>query len=751
MNPIDYLSQQLDADVAEMAALAPMDSLREFLERHARVKDGAQYVPYHFAGREALAQIVERIDSILGSAGLPIEVQGSSGRVSNVASEKLAIGNSQLAMQDASLAICGGAQFGKTVLMLNLLVYLAAVRFRNVGYYLPDDDLVQGIVDGKLRPDVLDQIPAVARLIQLGRTLNGSGRAVNRKGALLITDGTRTALAYVRGMGKVPTTFSMDVVIQDEKDDIAEYNAKFLAGRLTASDLRFSLSIGTQRYHGAGQNREFEEGTQHVGFLFPKEKEGFSVLGSEFSVGDRNETSADDADEKSPLSTGCGVTLLARSGGGSIPENRKLITENSSGLNPEEHWPQVCRLSLSGVPQADDPQLTLEGDFVSAVTGQRWPVTAMREGNARVYLADPVTGAPLDRRSVRFVARRPDREAQRKWSYRVSQLIIDAIDLRQIVAAWAEAVRDSEKMIAFCTDRLALPRSMSQGLDPAALQRAREAEPYSLALTMPTRVAPTRVRYAGLDMGDRCWFVVAETGEGKSADDADLHRLKREENPNEIPSENLRQSADGSRSCLVWAEMISAERVRERVPELCRALGVKILCVDAGPLRDLSRDLCFTLGAGSAQRWDEAAAMWRYLRAATVEFTLREGQGIRQKPGVTQDGAQYPLIACNREETIARVIADLQHPGGPRFLLPERTAQLPPILATYEQHLLAGSRQERSGDGKSLHYVDKCENHFLLATAYAALARQLDATESATVSPGFGRVQSIHRSRRMEG
>jgi len=290
--------------------------------------------------------------------------------------------------------------------------------------------------------------------------------------------------------------------------------------------------------------------------------------------------------------------------------------------------------------------------------------------------------------------------------------------LRQIVAAWAEAVRDSEKMIAFCTDRLALPRSLSQRLDPAALQRARDAEPYTLALTMPTRIAPNRVRYAGLDMGDRCWFVVVEM---------------------EWPEDLLISRADFPVR-LVWTEMISAERVRERVPNLCAVLGVKTLCVDAGPLRDLSRDLCFKLGAGSNQHWDEAAAMWRYLRAATVEFTLREGQGIRQKPGVTQDGAQYPLIACHREETIARVIADLQRPNGPRFLLPQRTAQMPPILATYEQHLLSGSRQERSADGKSLHYVDKCENHFLLATAYAALARQLDVSESATVTPGFGRV-----------
>jgi hypothetical protein len=39
--------------------------------------------------------------------------------------------------------------------------------------------------------------------------------------------------------------------------------------------------------------------------------------------------------------------------------------------------------------------------------------------------------------------------------------------------------------------------------------------------------------------------------------------------------------------------------------------------------------------------------------------------------------------------------------------------------------LLAGARQERSADGRTLRYLDKCENHFLLATAYAALAELL--------------------------
>jgi hypothetical protein len=60
-----------------------------------------------------------------------------------------------------------------------------------------------------------------------------------------------------------------------------------------------------------------------------------------------------------------------------------------------------------------------------------------------------------------------------------------------------------------------------------------------------------------------------------------------------------------------------------------------------------------------------------------------------------------------------------------RFLLPTATDETRAVLDLYERHLLAGARQERSADGRSLRYLDKCENHFLLATAYAALAELL--------------------------
>ncbi len=724
-----------------------IDSFADFLTHHARVKSGSGYIPYHFHGREALRPIVERLDQILAS-GEP----------------------------DVSLALCGGAQFGKTVLMLNLLAYLVAVRFRNVGYYLPDDDLVSGLVDGKLRPDVLDQISWLARLIAVGKTLSASGRAVNRKGAFLCTDGKRTALAFMRGLGKIPTSFSMDVVIQDEKDDLPEEHARFLAGRMTASNLRLTLLIGTQRYHGAGQNLAFTEGTQHIGLLSCPE---------------------------------CGTRH-----------------------NPETLWPGICRLVMPELPAHEWPRLAVEGHFafgslnVAAVYDRRTinaskvEKTNFSDGHRpplhfeklpipytpgqKYVLACPDCGAALDREHPQWHALAPERESQRRWSYRISQLLIADIDLAQIVAAWQLAIRDPEHMTVFCTDRLALPKSTTQSLTPHDLQAARgnyfltelrndgirEGRPEAMSQdNLSDLVAkenasdpstPLRMTncFGGLDMGDQCWFVA------RAVDIKPPHQAR-----------------------LLWIEAIAAERVRTRVPELFRQLGLSVLCVDAGPLRDLSRDLTFLLNdldedvvpsshdpsrniifTRSSQRaedfsdghrpplhfenlrWHATSERWQNVRCAPVEFTQREGQGLRHKLARTQDGRLYPLLAAHRDETIQRVIQELLPPNEShprlleradgsttliptqRFLLPMPTEQSRAILDLYERHLLAGARQERSSDGRTLRYLDKCENHFLLATAYAALAELLmpRRAEISVVVPAFRALPSARSRARQE-
>ena len=689
---LNNLSDEVDYSAATRIATPLVNSFREFLEKHARVKspDGS-YKPYTFEGREALEFVVEIIDRVMGSVlvigrgGPPCPPSGQARGPAPTIS-------------DARLTCTGSAQWGKTILELNLLAYAAGLQFRSVGLFLPDEDLVEGIVDSKLRPDVLDQQPWLNSLITLGKAENASGKTVNRKGLFTCTDGRRKSHGMIHGMQKIPTTFSFDIVIEDEKDDIPPTMSRYLTARMTASDLRFRLSIGTQRYAGAGQNREFEDGTMHIGhFTCPS----------------------------------CGHQQ-----------------------NPEENWPQICRLAVDGAPKNSDPQLTLEGNFHKVVTlseakglsrsGGKTEILRSAQNDkqenvfdyspdAHFYLACVHCGAALDRHAPEFVAQHPERESLHHWSVRISQLLVGAIALKQIVADWCHnAVKDPNAMKTFYVDRLGLPRSASQQIDQKILNRARGLELFGLSLTP----RPNTVRFAGLDTGDRCWLTVreVETTAGRDAC-ATGFRVKR----------------------ITWMEQLSAERVRERIPHVFELMGVSALFVDAGPLRDLARDLCFLLnGMDARQRvptndpeksvihfpnglvWDGRNQQWSGLRCAAVEFTLKEGKGVLHKLGVTQDGLYYPVIACNRDETIERVVNELltasenvievvdgQLRTMPTIRLPARDTDTPKIIETFDAHIISGSRRERDEDGRAEHFVDGCENHFLLSDAYSALAESV--------------------------
>lgn len=624
-------------------------SFREFLQRRARVKttDGS-YAPYTFHGREALEFVVAIIDRVFAEN-----------------------------ISDARLTATGSAQWGKTLLELNLLAYAAGIQFRSVGLFLPDEDLVEGIVDSKLRPDVLDQQPWLNSLITLGKAENASGKTVNRKGLFTCTDGRKKSHGMIHGMQKIPTTFSFDIVIEDEKDDIPPTMSRYLTARMTASDLRFRLSIGTQRYAGAGQNKEFEDGTMHIGHF---------------------------------TCTACGHKQ-----------------------NPEENWPQICRLAVNDAPRVDDPQLTLEGNFKrnglndqgAAHRAAATPDVYDFEPDGNFYLGCMQCGHELDRHKPEFIPQHPEREKLHHWSVRISQLLCAAIALKQIVADWCHnAVKDPDAMKTFYVDRLGLPRSSSQQLDQKILDRARNLERFDLSLS----ARPNTARFAGLDTGDRCWLTVRE-----------------------IESPTIKR--------ITWLEQLSAERVRARVPQVFELLGVSTLFVDAGLLRDLARDLCFLLNGLTSFRpsplpdperatihfpggltWDGANQRWRGLRCAAVEFTLKEGKGVVHKLGITQDGLFYPVIACNRDETIERVVNELLTAAEnvievidgklrttPSIRLPQRGIATPKIIDTFDAHIVSGSRRERDERGHAEHFVDGCENHLLLSDAYSALAESVCA------------------------
>lgn len=638
MSVLEKLDERLSDD--GRIKTPKVDSFKDFLLNHAKVKvSGGRYIDYHLDGREALEEIIDTFDLVLGShTGVPLT--------------------------DSVLDVCGGAQIGKTILALNFGAYLTSCQFLNWGYYLPDDDLVEGIVDSKLRPDVVDQVEWLPSLMAIGKSEDKKGRKVDRKGAFMVSDGERKAFAMIRGMGKIPTTFSMDVAMEDEKDDIKADKSKFITGRMTGSDYRIRSSIGTQRLHGVGQNKQFNDGSQGV--------RKFAVTGTD----------------------------------------RKISIE--------ENWPEVCRMQTADKPHASDPQLTENGNFRDSDG-----VEFCYEPGQTFYFADPETGAVIDRRLGEWEHQRPEMIKQRQWSWRVAQVIFSAMPVDQAVSRWQAAVKDPDSMTVFKCDVLAMPSNTDQAITPEIIQRAQSVEdPYDLSLSLREGCKG----FAGLDTGNQCWFYAREVESG---------------------------SAKRAR----WAEKIPLGDVVRRAEALFHQLQLGALFIDARPAVNEARSLAYKLNQlegitwpvindpdnavihfPSGLIWDGKNKKWKNLKCAVVEFTKKSGGGIEHKigidelPGVTRF---FPIIQCNRFDSIDRVVNEFMTPAenvshmvdgkvldNPIMRLPRKTAGCPPAVELIENHHIRGSQREKKNDEVG-DYVDKCENHLLLANAYSAIAEMI--------------------------
>jgi hypothetical protein len=674
---IDQLDAGISADARAVKG-PDVTTFRDFLEKCARVPvGGGENGPYTFEGREALLEVVETIDLVLGTeTGKPLA--------------------------DADIALAGGAQFGKSILELNLGAFLTGVRFQSWGLYLPDNDLVEGMIDTKFRPDVLDQLPWFSEMTKVGRAVNKSGKAVNRKGAFTVTDGIRKSQGMVIGLNKVPTSFSFDVTTLDEVDDIKPKMEKFVRGRMTSSAQRLTLLVGTQRVAGRGMNKAWKDRSQGV---------------------------------KMHRCPSC-----------------------SHELNLEESFPQCVRVALDGKPRRDDPQFQLTADFRRSADGE---VLATHDPTNRYYYACTKCGAELDRtrKGFRWVHRRPEQIKQRRWSFRITQLGIAAIDVSQIVAHWTRAVVDPEEMVAFRCDRLGLPESTEQKITPLILDRARKAEAYDLA----GRVRQGCRAFGGLDTGRRCWFFSREV-----------------------------QAPDVKR--VLHVEQIAVGNVVRRAVDLFHLGGLECLFIDQAPETDAARtialklngleglrewprvptesDAHFTLPGGLT--WNGKRGRWENLRCAVVTFSKRGiGAGITHAfDQFDKDGHKMfvPLIQCNRFEAIDAVVREFLTPAEnvvqfirpksgqpyirqqPSMRLPRRAAGSPLILETLDTHLLVGSEREETTAGEPGDYIDKAENHLLLADAYSCLAETEGGTSKPTPfafsNPSAGRHGSAARGPR---
>jgi len=681
---INRLDKKLDKAKRPKVDVPEDMSFFEWLNRYGKVKVGKRFVDYTTKGRAPLFVVILILDYVLGN-----DVS-----YADEATRRRVLGSTDYGeiVPDAVVNIGGGAQFGKTILMLLFKLYCGTVKWFSFIYALPDDELVDEVVDRKERPEVLDQIPYAANLLRMGKSLTPTGKAENTKGGTLYTDGTRQSSSMMRGLTKIPTTFSADITATDERDDCNEYNAEFLEGRMTTSELRLSVSIGTMRIDGAGQNALYLTGSQHVGTI---------------------------------ACSKCGKTH-----------------------NPEESWPDICRKQMhADGPATDDPQLATDYTFK-----RHGKTVSGFSKSDRYYFACIACGTPLDRDAITYNARQPDRIQHAQWSVRVSQMCCSALSAKMLAASYCAIPRSRNpraKRDAFNCDRLAMPASAGQEISKLVLDRAESVDPYAMTMQGYETTGPA-ARYGGIDVGDLCHIVMRER-------DAVCKRL-------------------------LWAEAVPDSDLLARAVRVFRELSLVCMFIDAGPLRDKSRELALRINEmrtrsalelppnwiktrirwASGIEWDGTGEVgqWRNLKCAPVEFTGKPGSGIKHLARVTPDGRYvYPVIACNRDEAIQAAVDELlteedglsvlDETGAvrvePVYHLPMRGEDQPAVLEDYRRQLLTGSRKIKSDDNKSESFIDKVENHYLLATVYAKLAETVTGV-SASQPFAFQSMSTLDRA-----
>jgi len=623
-------------------------SFKDFLVNHARVagRDGTAR-PFSMVGRAPLELIADWFDKILRNT-----LDGEAVEIDEV---KFA----PTKLKGASMAVGGGAQFGKTILELNLMAYATAIRFISVGNYLPDRPKVEEIVGQKFRPNVLDVYPWMADMIQLGKVENASGKTIDRKESYTVTDGTRKAFGNFCGMHKPPTSITIDIALLDEVDDIPDRNIGYVDGRMTNSPVHLTGFIGTQRVAGAGQNARLAASSYHVKMF------------------------------------------------------RCPTCEQEWNL--EENFPSIIR-----------------------VNGHKLTAEMGHDRDAVYYCACPECGTELDRDAGRYVAKHPERIKEAKLGLRVSQFTISAISLQEIVGAWFAAMADpsGEALQAFYCDRVGIPNAgAAQPITQTVLDSCRalglgtldSPEPYAMSLS-PTKA----IRVAGMDMGPRCWFWCDEILNDRA-------------------------------SACVWAELISSGNAPTRVPALMGALNFGCIFLDAGGEPDLTKRIVLALNGlenysppvmprtemlksqlsnlGVGIAWNGESGRWTGIRAAAVLFVAGAAKGIEQTIGFTQDGRIYPLIKCNRSESIQTAVNDFLTPaegilemigpeGGktlrlqPRSRLPQTCIGAGVSQAILDGHLL-NLRKERDPKTGEEDWIEGVENHLGLAKCYSRLAATL--------------------------
>lgn len=283
-------------------------------------------------------------------------------------------------------------------------------------------------------------------------------------------------------------------------------------------------------------------------------------------------------------------------------------------------------------------------------------------------------GASYDVQAAgRWVPRIPSREAERRYSYRMPQLIVPGVSLDRIMGKYSKVQHKRSKLAKFRCSTLAKPDGgdMQPGTD-ARLAAAR-AERYPMVLA----AGGGNPRFSGIDTGDAAHYA--------------CHEL--------LP--------DGRRRYVWFEEMDSGEMVG-RIEHLDQVLGVSARVCDAKPLRNEARALAFA----------KPRSTW-LLDFAGDSSDPREEDAEHY-------GQPYRRALVGRDAAMDDFLGEFAlEPCG--VLLPSDDETGASILDLVGQHLKRCTKEPvEDARGNTLHsYRHGVENHFGFAMLSSYLAEQL--------------------------
>lgn len=281
----------------------------------------------------------------------------------------------------------------------------------------------------------------------------------------------------------------------------------------------------------------------------------------------------------------------------------------------------------------------------------------------------PTCGAELDVvRDGKWVATYPQREKERRFSFRLSALAMPAMPADFIMARWEKAKKKKSELAKFRCAVLAIP-------DAGAMQPITDAELRQMETPgVVLRVAQEGPVYAGLDTGDLCHFYAFRRVNGRPR--------------------------------LAWIETIDSDHALERVSTLIGGLGVAQLIVDKKPQTVLARALAY-----------------RFPRIVSLQ-DFRDGSPLAVVEEEHQ-GHVYRCAKVDRDESLDELTSEITSAAGLQIPSEESLpAQLVETFTEMRTHL-KNLRKERTIDAKGRavdKYVKGVENHYGMAANSARLA-----------------------------